>query len=306
MEYYRLQTLNEDFNLPFDKIRYYVEQKQLDISFFCARQKFIYGHWKTKGFVGKGILDYEGILTLNFEDAMKLFRDGSIIVHDAELRQVEKASQISTTYPFKEKPPNTFLYRWRKVELEDITPVTLPVRFIPTELNLPDTKANLGNNTELINLSNKLGSLIRFQSKGLYLCVDDICIYKDDLVRLMEKAKLSQDGAIPQSSAEELQEENSIDPHHKVFLNAMRANRQLGAASLWKVLCEDFKSDRIYDPDEILEDIQHPDDFPYIPKDELYLSWAVGGMEPKKMKRKAFRTFVGGKGKEILSSLSFF
>ena len=306
MEYYRLQTLNEDFNLPFDKIRYYVEQKQLDISFFCARQKFIYGHWKTKGFVGKGILDYEGVLTLSFENAMKLFKDGSIKVNDAELRQVEKARQVSTTYPFKEKAPNTFLYRWRRVELEDITPVTLPVRFIPTELNLPDTKANLGNNTELINLSNKLGSLIRFQSKGLYLCVDDICIYKDDLVRLMEKAKLSQDGAIPQSSAEELQEENSIDPHHKVFLNAMRANRQLGAASLWKVLCEDFKNDRIYDPDEILEDIQHPDDFPYIPKDELYLSWAVGGMEPKKMKRKAFRTFVGGKGKEILSSLSFF
>lgn len=306
MEYYRLQTLSEEFNLPLNKIRYYAEQKQLDISFFCTKQKFIYGHWKTKGFVGKGILEYEGVLTLSFENAMKLFRDGSIKVNDAELRQVEKARQVSTTYPFKEKAPNTFLYRWRSVELEDITPVTLPVRCIPTELNLPDTKANLGNNTELINLSNKLGSLIKFQSKGLYLCVDDICIYKNDLVRLMETAKLNYADSLSLPSAEEEQEEDSTGPHHKVFLNAMIANKHLGAAALWNALCEDFKGDRIYDPDEILEDIQHPEDFPRIPKDELYLSWAVGGMEPKKMKRKAFRTFVGGKGKEILSSLSFF
>ena len=237
---------------------------------------------------------------------MKLFKDGSIKVNDAELRQVEKARQVSTTYPFKEKSPNTFLYRWKRVELEDITPVTLPVRCMPTELDLPDTKANFGNNTELIDLSNKLGSLIKFQSKGLHLKVEDLCIYKDDLVRLMDNKELSHDEAQSQPSADEDQKEDSIGPHHKVFLNTMKANRQLGAASLWKVLCEDFKNDRIYDPDEILEDIQHPDDFPYIPKDELYLSWAVGGMEPKKMKRKAFRTFVGGKGKEILSSLSFF
>ena len=306
MEYFRLHTLSAEFNLQLDKIRYYVEQKLLDISFFCARQKFIYGHWKTKGFVGKGILDYEGVLSLNFEDALKLFRDGSIIVHNAELRQIEKARQVSTTYPFKDKTPNTFLYRWRKVELEDITPVTLPVRCIPTELDLPDTKANFGNNTELNNLSNKLGSLIKFQSEGSHLNVEDLCIYKDDLVRLMKNAELSHDETQSQPSTEEDKEEDSIGPHHKVFLNTMKANRQLGAAALWKVLCEDFKNDRIYDPDEILEDIQHPADFPNIPKDELYLSWAVGGMEPKKMKRKAFRTFVGGKGKEILSSPSSF
>ena len=131
--YYRLNELQQYFGIAPDEIRYLVEQRMLQLSFFYPESKFVAGEDEFEYFIGNCVVNYEGIVTLTCDDSIRVFSNGFVDASHLTLADRAPATLETRNYPFTVKYPNNYVENWSSKKLGELPEKDIPAKVLATE-----------------------------------------------------------------------------------------------------------------------------------------------------------------------------
>ena len=234
MDYYRLTTLTDEFNISLDRLRYGVENGAIPVSLFLSQTSIVYGYFSKTGFVGQGAALYEGIISLFRKEALTLLSDKSIKIDRFILRQINKLTRESHTYPFITPLPNKVFAGWEETESSATRALALVAYCYPTENQSASSMVSQSlqglpsvlDKPELRQFTQSLSSRPAwyFDMPKVEVNRDNICFLAEDL----KKADLFSSGK---------RGESLLNIMVKELINAYPSK---GGAALWKLVTDEL------------------------------------------------------------------
>ena len=271
-EYYRLDDLENKFNVTASDIRYLVENSNISLAFHLTSQKFIYGGWlKGKGFVGHGVATYTGLVGIS-----ELAQQALVETGEAELKQFKLLNRvglhsIDTKYPFDLKTPNNYLDAWQSKPVELLNWRLIPAKLFPKVQDHPvhmfskiikeGVSAFTQNDVKEFEMgtSNHLKAIPEKElyAKELKIVFSDVCVQHKELERL----GIYKDASEIESKATDLQPSKAKfkfkNQFHELLADILINNKAIKTKEIHRLLCKEAttaEDDRQYDRRNILLD----------------------------------------------------
>jgi hypothetical protein len=223
-DYYRFEELESKFDITVNDVLYLVEQNKIRLAFYRQAVNYLIGGWLNDGFIGYGVVNYEGMVTVQRDVGVKIFAKGKVDTMNFQLCERDNINYLTGKYPFSIPLPNDFLCKWSTKSLADIKWERIPARIYPSEgvsgmWMIADTIKTFAalksqgekteENNELVERHNGKYPKNVLRGTSVTLNITDACVLRSDLEAL---------GAI------------SIDksvPHHNVLQNSLPSSALL-------------------------------------------------------------------------------
>lgn len=279
--YYRLDELDREFGLGLGKLRYLIENNELDLLFNKQIGKCLIGSVNSKGgFIGHGVANYSGVFSPQKKDQLTLIVEGKVGCTNLRILQNQKIQRLSDEYPYFLPTPNSIIYDWQtNVQLADNAKIWA----------MPYLEETDGVMRGLFNLLAGFGdgptaavdkTIQRLPEKTLLtnpvaLTLQDIIVTRNTLIEL---------GLIDDNntkSAPVIENPRTENSFKRLVQNIIQLHPQKGATALWNYLYEYHESDETLDPESILDEIG---------RDEL--TWIDAKNIARTVTKKRFRNMV--------------
>ncbi|WP_289029671.1 hypothetical protein [uncultured Paraglaciecola sp.] len=279
--YYRLAELDREFGLSLGKLRYLIENNELDLLFNRGIGKCLIGSVDSKGrFVGYGVANYTGIFSPQKNDQLTLIIKGKVECTKLRIAQNQHIQRLSDEYPYILPTPNSTIADWQQkdqiADNENIWAIPYLRETDGLMRGLFGLLTNRDDNIiETVNETiNKLPDKTLIP-KPLVLTFEDITVARATLIRL---------GLIDENSVKHVIERKSVRTENafkRLVQNLIQLYPQKGGTALWNYLYEHHNSDESLDPESILCEIG---------RDEL--TWVDSKNIERSITKKRFKNIV--------------
>jgi hypothetical protein len=265
-EYYRVEELQDRFNLTEDDVRYLVEKRLVKTCFSIRNTKFIVDGWDGDNSIGYAHINYQGLIALPDEEVDSLISNGKITPLNYLLSQGGTITLVETDYPIGTERPKTFEEAWKPKSANCHN-----AEFIKAKLSPFVTKTfwhSYDNAKKSVNYSRQLFAKNVFCERKLAnktkldlplsfntLQFSDICVRHQDLVsnNLLIKKSETEHRASPNQTDINTKLDNEFEDLLAAII--LKSPQKLTAKKIHKILCDECEREldqRVYDTNNIL------------------------------------------------------
>jgi hypothetical protein len=269
-EYYRLSELESKFGLDDEDVQYWLERSELSLVFPQPYQKYVFGGWRDSQFIGYGVAEYKGMVSISNYLNKTVFEKGKASAEHCYLVNKAAIEVITYRYEFALPCPNKTIEEWRPRKLEQIDWDRIPAKCYPSVQRHTGKLMGAAFASMLLSIKEVNGSaeeedkarLAKFQdeipdvliSPSITLEKKDGCVLRDDLVRL--GAIADKKIATPAKTVL-LELPRYKNEFHELLAKILESDRSLKTKDIHRILCAEAEREedsRLYDNKNILLD----------------------------------------------------